>query len=65
MNNANLARLGRVVRLETFVNSNPSQHGSVSDGQISDSVEAIIGAVYMDGGEQALEGVMRIFGLLE
>jgi ribonuclease III len=62
--NANLTRLGRSVGLDGYFNPNPSQNGTVTNSQVADSVEAVIGAVYEDGGEDALGIVMERFGLL-
>jgi dsRNA-specific ribonuclease len=46
--------------LERCINPNPSQKGVVSDAQVADTVEAIIGAVFLDGGLETAEYVMEI-----
>jgi ribonuclease III len=55
---------GRQIGLDHFINPNPSQKGSVSDGLVADTVEALIGAVNMDGGSWALDEVMKRLGVL-
>lgn len=63
-NNSNLSKLGQRFGLESLINSNPCQQGSVSESQVADTVEALVGAVYVDGGEDACEGVLEKLGLL-
>lgn len=46
--NANLDRIGRQRGLQTFVNKNPSQGRDVSPITMAATVEAILGAVYLD-----------------
>ncbi|TVY73475.1 hypothetical protein LSUE1_G007417 [Lachnellula suecica] len=62
--NAHLAMRGRQAGLDRFINPNPSQKGAVNDGLVADTVEALIGAVEMDGGSWALDEVMKRLGVL-
>lgn len=55
---------GRQIGLDRFINPNPSQKGVVSDMLVADTVEALIGAVYIDGGSWALDEVMKKLGVL-
>ena len=55
---------GRQIGLDHFINPNPSQKGAVSEGLVADTVEALIGAVNMDGGSWALDEVMKRLGVL-
>jgi dsRNA-specific ribonuclease len=57
--------VGRRIGLERCINPNPSQKGEISDKFVSDTVEAIIGAVFLDGGLEAAVEVMEALGLLE
>jgi ribonuclease-3 len=59
--NAALAMLGRGLGLNACVIANP---GSlvVSDKMVATAVEAVLGAVYLDGGEEEMERVMRGLG---
>lgn len=63
--NEHLTTRGKELGLDQFINPNPSQKGVVSGKLIADTMEALIGAVEMDGGgETALEEVMRTLGVL-
>jgi ribonuclease-3 len=55
--NAALVQLGRTTGMDTCVIKNPGTT-VVSDKMVATAVEAVMGAVYLDGGEVALEGVM-------
>ena len=61
--NANLEAVGRHNGLDQFVNTNPSSWGAVSSGTMAHTVEAILGAVYLDGGMNSVQQVMRTLGL--
>ncbi|KFX86881.1 hypothetical protein V490_08759 [Pseudogymnoascus sp. VKM F-3557] len=63
--NANVERIGRQIHIDEIVNRNPSQQGSVSPGTITDTVKAILGAVYLDSGRSidSVRLVMVNFGL--
>lgn len=51
--NANLERVGRRVHLQELVNTNPSQAGQVSTVTLTATLEAILGAVYIDCSNRA------------
>ena len=61
--NANLDAIGRGHGLDQFVVTNPSSWGAVAPGTMASTVEAILGAVYLDGGMDAVKLVMRTLGL--
>jgi ribonuclease-3 len=46
--NPYLAAIGRNNGIEMFINKNPSQGGSVSIKTMATTIEAIIGAIYLD-----------------
>lgn len=64
-NNAYLAERGFFQGLERLIFTNRSQGNFVSNGDMSDTVEAILGAVWMDSSEDiaAVHRVMQAFGL--
>ncbi|KAE8164157.1 ribonuclease III domain-containing protein [Aspergillus tamarii] len=63
--NAFLARTGFQKGLDRYIYANPSQGGIVSDRVMATTVEAILGAVYIDSGEniQAVRSVAEELGL--
>ena len=61
--NSNLAIVGRQHCLDRYINPTPGTV-EISNGTIADTVEAIIGAVYLDGGLGAAKQVMERLGLL-
>jgi ribonuclease-3 len=61
LSNVALNELGRQIGLEECVILNPGT-AQVSRGKLATAVEAVLGAVYEDGGEEVLEGVMRSLG---
>ncbi len=61
--NSNLAAIGYRLGLEPFINPAGGAR-SISHGTMADSMEAIIGAVYLDGGLTAATNVMETLGLL-
>lgn len=62
--NFNLAVRGRANGLDGFIHNNPSQGNSVSDRTIAQTVEAILGAVWLDSKNLAIvRGVMETMGL--
>ncbi|KAH7093601.1 ribonuclease III domain-containing protein [Paraphoma chrysanthemicola] len=70
LNNVPLAILGRQTGLADCVVLNPGQTRDVngymaSDRTVATAVEALFGAVYLDGGEEAMEAVLRGLGLFE
>lgn len=62
--NANLDRTGRQFGLQRFVNSNPSQGKIVSPITMAATVEAILGAVYLDSSLEKVREVMQTLGLV-
>lgn len=62
--NANLDRVGRLHGLEGFICRNPSQRGHISPVTMTATVEAILGAVYLDGGIENASQVMETLGLV-
>lgn len=61
--NANLDSIGRQRGLQRFVNGNPSQGQIVSPITMAATVEAILGAVYLDSNLEEVGEVMRTLGL--
>lgn len=63
--NAFLAQRGFATGLGECVYKNPSQGNTVFPGPMASTVEAIIGAVFIDSGENvtAVEGVMEALGI--
>lgn len=62
--NVNLALVGRRMGLDKVVIVNPSQAGMVSDKVMATTVEALIGAVYMDSNSiDAVRPVLAAMGL--
>lgn len=62
--NANLDRIGRLYGLDDFICRNPAQLGFVSPNTMASTVEAILGAVYLDGGITYVSQVMQTLGLV-
>ena len=62
--NANLDRTGRLHGLDNLICRNPSQPGYISPKTMADTVEAILGAVYLDGGIHHVSQVMQTLGLV-
>ncbi|KAI1356878.1 ribonuclease III domain-containing protein [Xylaria sp. FL0043] len=65
VNNSRFASLCDKTGLTACVNSNPSQGGSVSPRTRADTLEAIIGAVYQDGGIDSARSVMQSLQVIE
>ena len=61
--NANLAATGDHHGIGQFVNNNPSQRGVVSAVTMATTVEAIIGAVFLDSDFDTVKEVMQTLGL--
>lgn len=61
--NANLDRVGRRHGLQNYVNSNPSQRQIVSPITMAATMEAILGAVYLDSNLEKVGEVMQTLGL--
>ena len=62
--NANLDRIGRLYGLDDLVCPNPAQPGYISPNTMAATVEAILGAVYLDGGITSVSQVMQTLGLV-
>lgn len=61
--NANLATIGLQHSLDRFVVGSPGSGGVVSAGIMASTVEAILGAAYLDAGITAVVQIMRTLGL--
>ncbi|KAF4851755.1 Ribonuclease 3 [Colletotrichum siamense] len=64
-NNERLARLCDAVGLTRCIVRNPSQQGMVSQRTKADTLEAVVGAVFKDGGLDAAEEVIERLGIIE
>lgn len=62
--NANLDSIGRLHGLDALVCRNPSQGGYISPATMTATVEAILGAVYLDSGIDDVSRVMQTLGLV-
>ena len=63
-NNANLERIGNATGLVAFVNLNPGSLGVVSKAIMTATVEAVLGAVYLDSNMDTVKRVMHTLGLV-
>lgn len=54
----NLARSGRVLGLDRVLRVGKAIKGGPSEGMVADAMEALIGAVYLDGGLEAARGIV-------
>jgi ribonuclease-3 len=63
--NSYLAQRGFSTGLAECVYKNPSQGNTIFPGPMASTVEAIIGAIFYDSGENvtAVEGVMQALGI--
>ncbi|KAF4809534.1 Ribonuclease 3 [Colletotrichum tropicale] len=64
-NNERLARLCDAVGLTRCIVRNPSQQGMVSQRTKADTLEAVVGAVFKDGGLDAAEEVIEHLGIID
>lgn len=62
--NANLAKVAREVGLDDHVILNPGHIGAVSDKTLATTVEAILGAVYLDS-DKDMDAVKTAMSQLE
>lgn len=63
--NANLDRIGRISGLDALINKNPSdKDANVGTITMAGTVEAIIGAVYLDSDMKSVTEVMQNLGLM-
>ncbi|KAF1343865.1 ribonuclease III domain-containing protein [Delphinella strobiligena] len=64
LTNDNFCRIGNETGLAEFLHKNPNSPCATSDKLVATLIEAIFGAVEIDGGEVALRTVMRNIGLV-
>lgn len=50
VNSSALSKLAKIIGLDKFIKVKSTQYEQVSDGVISDIFEALLGAIYVDGG---------------
>ena len=63
--NTNLNTIGRTNGLDTLINKNPAELDDyVGPSTVAATVEAIIGAVYLDSDMESVTGVMQNLGLM-
>ncbi|RDI80482.1 hypothetical protein Vi05172_g9624 [Venturia inaequalis] len=62
-NNAHLAEVGNSMQFPTFINKNISHAGGISEKAMAATVEAVIGAAFLDGGLNAVQTVIVKLGL--
>jgi hypothetical protein len=62
LNNANFSRIGRMLRIEKLLVLSPGAYRA-SDYMVATMMEAIVGAVYLDGGMDAVELLMGKLGI--
>jgi len=61
--NTNLDRVGRENGLDMYINTNPAQGRTMSPITMTVTVEAVLGAVYLDSGMDDVKKVMEKLGL--
>ena len=61
--NANLHRIGLELGLERFINT-PGLVSAATVRSVADTVEAILGAIYLDSGLEDVKDVMDALGLV-
>ena len=62
--NSNLDRIGRGTGIVAFVNQDRSTRGLVSPITMTATVEAVLGAVYLDSNMDTVKRVMNTLGLV-
>ena len=69
--NENLNKVGRAHRLQSLINDSPgrialrkARLGGIAPLTMATTVEAILGAVYMDGGMEPVAEVMQTLGIV-
>ncbi|ORY13998.1 hypothetical protein BCR34DRAFT_599420 [Clohesyomyces aquaticus] len=62
LSNRALAAKGRALGIDKCLLTNPGLT-TVSDMMVADAIEAVAGAVYLDGGDKAVKNVMKGLGL--
>ena len=55
---------GRILGLQDCIHNNPAAGGTVSNGTMAQTVEAILGAVWLDSGASDLATVKAVMGTL-
>lgn len=65
LSNTNLALIGRRAHLDDLVQKGLTHHGAVGKQTMADTVEAVIGAIHLDSGEdeKPVKRVMKVLGL--
>lgn len=63
-NNVNLERIGHATGLAAFVNLAPGSLGVVPKGPMTATVEAVLGAVYLDSDMDTVKRTMNTLGLV-
>lgn len=61
--NNNLYRTGLQYGIDQYIVRSPGQFGALGARTVSDCVEAILGAAYLDGGMQAVRQITHALGL--
>jgi ribonuclease-3 len=63
--NDNLTDRGSELDIGAYIQNNPSQGNTISPGLMATTVEAIIGAVFLDNNRDldAVESIIALFGL--
>ncbi|KAI1202202.1 ribonuclease III domain-containing protein [Nemania serpens] len=64
VNNPRLINICDEVGLTACINGNPAQRGNVSPQTCADTIEAIIGAVYLDAGIDKAKSVMHLLRII-
>ncbi|KAI1112494.1 ribonuclease III domain-containing protein [Nemania sp. NC0429] len=64
VNNPRLISLCNEAGLTACINRNPSQRGIVSPQTLADTIEAVIGAVYLDGGINKARSTMKLLRII-
>ena len=64
LSNAGLAGLARSLGLRAMILTAPGHEGYFGDKMLATALEALLGAVYLDGGETALKNAMNHIGLV-
>ena len=65
--NTNLARAGRIHGLDAHITTHPGHKGPVSNKTLATTVEAILGAIFLDSSKDltAVKDAMEALGLID